>query len=392
MFGFWDKRDDRKNPYVRPNDSRKETSSKPFSRPSSHKKSEVSERRTKVHVSEAGKELGKTTMVKKLHDSSGFWTEKEEGNKSTLRLKKENFKTREEEEHEGGQRHEGYAHGYAHESIDIKEISENVDNLSSGLDKLNDEVDIISLKVQNIDHLIVRLNLLEEQQKQILEKLELISKGFRCPCLSDNESSSSDNEEPSILKDPKLLATSELPESPIYTFVNSSNAEDLKGPEATTLETITHSKTITPEASPETTPETTPEASPEITPEMTPEITPEASPEAFPETITPEVVIPSETPETTPEVVTPETPETTPEVVVTSETIIPEAITPSETITPEAITPSETIIPEAITPEAITTIRAIEEVPIGVPIFSKTEKLPQLPAFKKLPPLFPLSK
>ena len=409
MFGFWDKRDDRKNPYVRPNDTRKETSrqletsSSKHSRPLSNKKSEVSERRTKVHVSEAGKEIGKTTMVKKLHDSSGFWTEKEEGNKSTLRLKKENFKTREEEEEES-QRNEGngYAHGYTHEPIDLKEMSENVDNLSSGLDKLNDEVDTISLKVQNMDHLIVRLNLLEEQQKQILEKLEVISKGFRCPCLSDNETSSSD-EEPISDKDDNLQSSVTLRDSKdardSKDSRDSRDSNEFKKLETSTTE-ITSTEIISTEI-------TTPETSTSET--STSEIT-------VPETIVPETIVPetSTTETITSEISTAGT--IVPEIS-TTETIVPETSTP-ETSTPETSTP-ETIVPETSTPETSTPETSTPEtsiletrtvlessndiqssivladIPIGIPISAQIEnKLPQLPTFKKLPPFipFPLNK
>jgi hypothetical protein len=181
MFGFWEKRDDKKSPYSKPSEShrkesdRSERSDKP-TRPSSkphhihNKKSEVTARRTNVHISESGKEIGKTTVIKKANNPSGFWTEKEEGNKSTLRLKKENFKTKEESKED--------------EPVDPKEISDNLDTLSLTVDKINDEVDGISKKLSSIDHIIVRLNVLEEQfqqhqkqyQKDNLELLAIINK------------------------------------------------------------------------------------------------------------------------------------------------------------------------------------------------------------------------
>ena len=78
MLSFWDAKDPRKDKYRNP------------------KKGEILEKRTKVTVTDSDKEIGRTTVVKKSHDKSGFWTEKETDNKSTLRLKRENFKTKED--------------------------------------------------------------------------------------------------------------------------------------------------------------------------------------------------------------------------------------------------------------------------------------------------------
>ena len=97
MFSFWDdKKDDR------------------YKRPPRHSQSRVNpvEKRAHVSVRESGRKIGETTVVKRRHEKSGFWTEKQDDGKSTLRMKRENFAIKESEEPE---------------SFDAREFSENLE-------------------------------------------------------------------------------------------------------------------------------------------------------------------------------------------------------------------------------------------------------------------------
>ena len=108
MINFWETKEKNKSRYKNPESSHSHSHSNSNSSPSSstHKKEYKGDKggkgikpdkRAVIKVVEADKEIGKTVVVKK-QEKSGFWTEKEtEDNKSSVRFKRENFLTKEED-------------------------------------------------------------------------------------------------------------------------------------------------------------------------------------------------------------------------------------------------------------------------------------------------------
>lgn len=124
MFSFWDDKKDER--YKRP------------PRPV-----QPVEKRAHLSVRESGREIGKTTVVKRRHEKSGFWTEKKDDGKSTLRMKRENFPDSEEPE-----------------SFDAREFSENLERMAGTVDQLVDELEEQGKTDKSI---IIRLNNLEQE-------------------------------------------------------------------------------------------------------------------------------------------------------------------------------------------------------------------------------------
>ena len=132
MLGYWDKKDTKKV-------SQKYT------------RSDVRERRANVKVVDSGKEVGKTTVVKKINDKSGFWTEKDNGERSSVRLKKENFASTSSE--------------VPPSSLEINQLKKDVNDLVE--------------EVKKLPHIICRLKALEEDNVYTKEILALITKALK---------------------------------------------------------------------------------------------------------------------------------------------------------------------------------------------------------------------
>ena len=113
MLNFWETKEKGKSRYKNPESPHSHSSnSSSHSNPSSstHKKEYKGDKggkgikpdkRALIKVVEADKEIGKAVVVKK-QEKSGFWTEKEtDDNKSSVRFKRENFLTKEEDSDSG---------------------------------------------------------------------------------------------------------------------------------------------------------------------------------------------------------------------------------------------------------------------------------------------------
>jgi hypothetical protein len=142
MF-FWNDSKEKNNKYSRPDENKRNSRQKNRDelKKSTYDVSKVKERKANVALYEDGKEIGRTTVIKKLNEKSGFWTEKNNGEKSSLRLKRENFQTQEDGESE---------------EI-VHEIYTEMMKLRTEVDKLNE-----NNEEKDLDHFTVRLNTLEE--------------------------------------------------------------------------------------------------------------------------------------------------------------------------------------------------------------------------------------
>ena len=145
LNSFWDDKNRKPNKFERP------------------KKTEIKERRANIRITQADKEIGRTTVVKKPHEKSeywrerpskksshkaGHWVEKKVGEKSTMGLQRENFVTQESDE------------------LDVEILRDTLDE-----------------QEKKITHLITRLNTQEEEfekyKKKTQEVLNLITEALK---------------------------------------------------------------------------------------------------------------------------------------------------------------------------------------------------------------------
>ena len=111
MLSFWE--DKKPSKYERP------------------KRNEIKGKKANIRITDSKKEIGRTTVVKKNHDKSGYWTETDKGK---VGLKRENFRSKDESDSE-------------------TDLNDEIDTLRDTIDEQN----------QKRSHMVTRLNTQDEE-------------------------------------------------------------------------------------------------------------------------------------------------------------------------------------------------------------------------------------